>query len=122
MSRNHIMFGEISAWFFKALGGIKPDPENPGFKNILLKPYFVNDLENFQSRFEGPYGWILSSWRKKEDKVIYKVTVPPNSTAKLSFKGKKILKEDGIRFSKNNNDAFEAHLKSGNYLFEIKVK
>ena len=23
MSRNHIMFGEISAWFYKALGGIK---------------------------------------------------------------------------------------------------
>ena len=32
MSRNHIMFGEISAWFYKALGGIKPDPLNLGLK------------------------------------------------------------------------------------------
>jgi len=122
MSRNHIMFGEISAWFYKALGGIKPDPQNPGFKNILLQPNFINDLENFQSRFKGPYGWINSSWKKKSGKVIYKVTVPPNSTAKLSLKGKRILKEDGIRFSKKNNDAFEALLKSGHYHFEIKVK
>jgi alpha-L-rhamnosidase len=122
MSRNHIMFGEISAWFYKALGGIKPDPKNPGFKNILLQPNFVNDLEKFQARFEGPHGWIYSSWEKKKDKVYYEVTVPPNSTAKLCLKGKTILKKDGIDFSKNNDDNFEALLESGNYRFEIKVK
>jgi alpha-L-rhamnosidase len=122
MSRNHIMFGEISAWFYKALGGIKPDPKNPGFKNILLQPNFVNDLEKFQARFEGPHGWIYSSWEKKKDKVYYEVTVPPNSTAKLCLKGKTILKKDGIDFSKNNDGNFEAQLESGNYRFEIKVK
>ena len=26
ISMNHIMFGEIGAWMYKALGGIKPDP------------------------------------------------------------------------------------------------
>ena len=122
MSRNHIMFGEISAWFYKALGGIKPDPKNPGFKNILLQPNFVNDLEKFQARFEGPYGWIYSSWEKKKDKVYYEVTVPPNSTAKLCLKGKTVLKKDGIDFSKNNDGNFEALIESGNYRFEIKVK
>lgn len=28
ISLNHITFGEIGAWFYRALGGIKPDPEN----------------------------------------------------------------------------------------------
>ncbi len=34
---NHIMFGEIDAWYYKALGGIFPDEEKPGFKNVILK-------------------------------------------------------------------------------------
>ena len=30
-SDNHIMMGEISAWFYKALAGIQVDAEHPGF-------------------------------------------------------------------------------------------
>jgi alpha-L-rhamnosidase len=40
LSLNHIMFGEIGAWLFKGLGGIKPDELHPGFKNVLLAPNF----------------------------------------------------------------------------------
>ena len=29
-SRNHIMFGDISAWFYETLGGINVDPRQPG--------------------------------------------------------------------------------------------
>ena len=38
------MYGEIGAWFYKALAGINFDPQQPGFKNILLKPHFVKEL------------------------------------------------------------------------------
>ena len=31
ISANHIMFGEINAWYYKALGGIFPDENQPGF-------------------------------------------------------------------------------------------
>jgi alpha-L-rhamnosidase len=41
ISLNHIMFGEISAWMYKSLGGIYPDEENPGFKNVILRPKFA---------------------------------------------------------------------------------
>ncbi|MCR6720430.1 MAG: hypothetical protein NVV59_09065 [Chitinophagaceae bacterium] len=44
ISMNHIMFGEIGAWFFKALGGIHPDPESPGFKHFYLRPFFAEGL------------------------------------------------------------------------------
>ncbi|RYZ49001.1 MAG: alpha-rhamnosidase, partial [Sphingobacteriales bacterium] len=36
ISLNHMMFGEIGAWLYKGLGGIKPDEMAPGFKNVLL--------------------------------------------------------------------------------------
>ena len=38
ISDNHMMFGEIGGWFYKGLGGIFPDPENPGFKTFCSVP------------------------------------------------------------------------------------
>ncbi|MGM0376282.1 MAG: glycoside hydrolase family 78 protein [Bacteroidota bacterium] len=86
-SQNHIMFGEISAWLFKAPGGINPDRENPGFKNVILKPRFVDGLDHFEAVHLGPYGEIKSSWEKGGNKVIYNVSIPPNSTATLHLRG-----------------------------------
>jgi len=83
ISRNHIMFGEIGAWYYKALGGIKPDPEQPGFKNVLLQPHFVEGLTHFEARHNGPYGEIVSSWKREGNTLIYTAIIPPNSTATL---------------------------------------
>ncbi|MFH0761925.1 MAG: family 78 glycoside hydrolase catalytic domain [Bacteroidota bacterium] len=83
ISRNHIMFGEIGAWYYKALGGIKPDPEQPGFKNVILQPHFVEGLAHFEARHNGPYGEIVSSWKREGNKLIYTAVIPPNSTATL---------------------------------------
>ncbi len=90
ISRNHIMFGEIGAWYFKALGGIKPDPEKPGFKNVILEPHFVAGLEHFEARHTGPFGEIVSSWKREGGKVIYTATIPANSTATLKLEDGKV--------------------------------
>ncbi len=37
ISLNHIMFGEIGAWFYKGLGGIKPDPLTPVSKTFYIE-------------------------------------------------------------------------------------
>ena len=89
------MFGEISAWFYKALGGIKPDPEQPGFKNILLEPHFVSGLDHFKASHQGPFGEILSSWRRSDGMILYSATIPPNSRATLHLGGKDISLESG---------------------------
>jgi alpha-L-rhamnosidase len=120
MSRNHIMFGEIGAWFYKALGGIKPDPQNPGFKNILLAPHFVIGLERFEATHRGPYGTIISAWRKTKKNIDYRVTIPPNSTAKLTLKGRKIFQDQGVVFYQNTPGVYETILEAGEYHFEIK--
>ncbi|MDL2265999.1 glycoside hydrolase family 78 protein [Parabacteroides sp. OttesenSCG-928-G07] len=83
ISDNHMMFGEIGGWFFKGLGGIYPDPEQPGFKNILLRPNFVDGLEEFEATHASPYGLIVSKWKRERRYVNYSVEVPPNSTAVL---------------------------------------
>ena len=102
-SQNHIMYGEIGAWFYKALAGINFDPSNPGFKHILLKPHFVRDLEYVKASYLSPYGKIVSSWQRKDGKVLYQVTVPANAMATLFLQGEEEPK----------------HLSAGSYSFEI---
>lgn len=85
ISDNHMMFGEIGAWFFKGLGGIFPDPQSPGFKHILLQPNFATDLKQFKATHMSPYGEIISEWEVKGKKVTYNVTIPANSTATLTL-------------------------------------
>ena len=127
LSLNHIMFGEINAWFYKALGGIKPDPEQPGFKNVLLQPHFVNGLENFYSEHDGPYGKIISSWEKGNGTVAYTVTIPANSSATVYLKGKDILLDDEpVENSRNatlltNDVDTKIQVKSGSYEFRIRL-
>ncbi|AHM58389.1 alpha-L-rhamnosidase [Flammeovirgaceae bacterium 311] len=137
ISLNHIMFGEISAWFYKALGGIKPDPQSPGFKNVVLAPNFVAGLNQFEAAHEGPYGTIVSSWKKSGKRIDYHVTVPPNSTATLllpAAKGKWYY--GGAQLTKVNSEFISPstsarstgasagentyQLQSGTYRFELR--
>lgn len=83
ISDNHMMFGEIGAWFYKGLGGIFPDPQAPGFEHIVLRPNFVGGLDDFEASFKTPRGQLISKWEVKGDRVTYEVTVPANSSATL---------------------------------------
>ena len=121
ISMNHIMFGEIGAWFYKGLGGIKPDPDHVGFKNILLEPHFVDGLNTFDASFNAPTGKIESSWNKENGKVVYRVSIPPNATATL-----KLTLREGQKLTKNQNtlplnkgNTYVLPLISGKYAFEI---
>lgn len=119
MSRNHIMFGEIGAWYYKALGGIKPDPDHPGFKNILLEPHFVEGLEHFEATFDGPFGEIVSSWKKENGQVTYDVVIPPNSSATLKLKTRDVQGIPSIQVKFLGKDQFEWKLPAGKYSLVI---
>jgi alpha-L-rhamnosidase len=126
ISMNHIMFGEIGAWMYKALGGIFPDERNPGFRNVILKPSFVTGLEYFEAEHDGPYGKIVSSWKREGEKIAYKVVIPANSTATLYISaadilenGKKLTSNEFINTEKDEKGNYMLFLKAGQYNFTI---
>jgi alpha-L-rhamnosidase len=128
ISLNHIMFGEISAWFYKALGGIRPDPDQPGFKNILLEPYFVNGLDHFEASHQGPYGIILSKWVKSKEKIDYFVTVPANSSATLILPEQAVMEGNQpiesnqfINIIATDKTSLKLSLLAGSYHFTFKL-
>ncbi len=118
ISLNHIMFGEIGAWMYKGLAGIKIDENYPSFKNVILSPNFVDGLNHFEAKHIGPYGEIVSSWKREGKSVVYDVVIPANSTASITFPqdgGKKVY-EDG----KLLNISGQYKITSGTYEFEIR--
>lgn len=130
ISMNHIMFGEIGAWLYKALGGIKPDENLPGFKNVLLEPHFVKDLAGFEAKHNSPYGTIVSSWKRTDDNVInYNFTIPANATATLRlniaadqqvYENGKQLKGTVIKHEEGNKKTLVFILSAGAYGFEVR--
>ncbi len=125
LSMNHIMFGEIGAWFYKGLGGIFPDPENPGFKNVILKPNFVPALDQFEASHDGPYGKIVSKWIRTGDSLTYFIALPPNSAATVYLNSStikdsgKIAKMKGVHAFKTVGNLTKFNLESGIYSLKI---
>ena len=80
-SRNHIMFGDISAWFYKALAGINPDPAAPAFKHFVIKPNVVGGLTSAEASYDSVRGRIVSDWEVEHGRFKLTVKVPANATA-----------------------------------------
>jgi alpha-L-rhamnosidase len=113
LSMNHIMFGEIGAWMYKGMGGIYPDENSPGFKNIILKPNFV--VDSMETVHTGPQGTIVSAWKKVKKAFRYTAVIPPNSGATFYLPEVKGLKP---YYHGKRTDAKTIPLDAGTHLFE----
>jgi alpha-L-rhamnosidase len=80
-SLNHIMMGEVSAWMTRTLAGINIDPENPGFKNSIIKPHFVAGLNHAKGSLNSIHGEIVSEWTRNAGEIILHLQIPANTTA-----------------------------------------
>ncbi len=96
ISMNHIMFGQIGAWLYKGLGGIRPDPAEPGFRHVIVEPHFVAGLDHFEARHRGPYGLIGCAWRREKKRVRVEVVIPANSSATIVLPGRRMEVGAGI--------------------------
>ena len=118
ISDNHMMFGEIGAWLFKGLGGIRPDPSDPGFKHIILTPLFADGLDRFEASHLAPDGIITSSWTRKGNKVTYTVKVPSNTSATLSVQAKRV-QCPGLNPEKTGDGIWKTGIPAGTWKFSI---
>ena len=84
-----ILAGYLGAWMYQTLGGINYDPQQPGFKHIIMRPEPVGDLRWVRASYKSAYGTIVSDWKIEDGKFIWNVTVPPNTTATVYVPSKK---------------------------------
>jgi alpha-L-rhamnosidase len=91
------MFGGVCEWFYQALAGINPDPESPGFKHIVIRPYLLGDISHVEAKYRSVHGEIKSSWLRNRDEFHLSVTVPGSCTATILLPdiGKHSILESG---------------------------
>ncbi|MDB6027598.1 MAG: alpha-L-rhamnosidase [Verrucomicrobiales bacterium] len=128
-SGNHLMLvGDLVIWFHEDLAGIKADPEQTGFKHIIMKPQPVGDLTFVKATHRSPYGLISSDWKKENGKFKWNITVPANSSATIYLpatsadsileSGQSATKAKGVTFLRIENGLALFDVQSGSYSFE----
>lgn len=128
-SRNHIMFGDIGAWFYEALAGINPDPAKPGFKHIIIRPRPVGDLRYVRAWHRSPYGSIGSSWNRGAGKLNLGIEIPANTTAtvyvpaasvdRVTADGRHASSYQGVKFIGMQDGCAVFEVGSGTYVFRV---
>jgi alpha-L-rhamnosidase len=119
--------GNIAGWDVESLAGIRPDPENPGFKNVIIKPNVVGDLHWVECWYDSVRGKIVSRWYKRGNRLLMEVAVPANATATIyvpakradavTESGKPAEKAEGVRFLREENGRAVFRVESGTYSF-----
>jgi alpha-L-rhamnosidase len=124
--------GNIVAWHMESLAGIRPDPTEPGFKRIIIKPNVIGDLTWVKAHHDSPYGRITSHWKRDGDTLTMKVTIPANTTAtvyvpardaeSVTESGKPATQARGVKFLRMGGNVAVCSVGSGSYEFKSKMK
>ena len=96
-SQMHHMYSDIDAWFYRYLAGISPDPEKPGFRNILFRPACLRELGSMKGTHETPYGTARIEWEIRGNEIVIGLLIPPSCTGTLTVPGNIRLKESGAQ-------------------------
>nr|WP_199074940.1 glycoside hydrolase family 78 protein [Pedobacter sp. ASV19] len=127
-SQNHVMMlGDLLIWYYENLAGIKAAA--PGFKEIVMKPEMINGLDSVEATYHSVYGKIRSGWRKSAGYFKWNVSIPANSSARLSIPATSVdvVREgngkaewtEGLKFIKMQGGRAIFEVSSGNYLFTV---
>jgi alpha-L-rhamnosidase len=85
-SNCHPMFGSVSEWLYRWLGGIRPDPDYPGFSRFSINPALPEALSYVECTYNSPFGQIVSNWKRIDStRVRFDITVPVGSIAAVKL-------------------------------------
>lgn len=131
-SFNHYAFGAVAVWMSEYSLGIQRDPNNPGFKHFVLRPTPdpTRKMAWAKGHYDSVYGRIVSEWEQKGNRTIYRIVVPPNTTAELRLpaerlakvrEGKKsVQKAQGVQYLSQEGERLHFSLQSGTYQFTVR--
>ena len=128
-SRNHVMMGDVKAWFVKFLAGIRPESADPGFHSFDVRPELVGGVTSASARYESVRGTICSSWHFRAGVFRLKVLVPPNTRCKVYLPASRVEqcceggipldRVEGLRSFGIEGNRVRAEVGSGSYAFSV---
>ena len=95
-SFNHYAFGSVGEWIMRAVSGIAPDEEGPGYARFIVRPRPGLQIPNVKSSYHSIRGDIVSNWKIENERMSLELIVPPNTSATLYLP---MVEYDSIRES-----------------------
>lgn len=80
-SRLHNCYNGIGSWFYQAIGGIRPDEHEPGYKLVWIDPQIPAGITWAKTSKETPYGLLAVDWELNDGTMNMEIIIPPGSTA-----------------------------------------
>jgi alpha-L-rhamnosidase len=129
-SHNHPMFGSVSEWFYKALGGLNLAPDAVGCDKLVVKPQLVGDLQWVKASYDSVHGKVISEWSRHGTKVMLHIRVPVGVSAtvfvpaakgaRLSEGGRPLERVKGIQLLRREGGCVLLGVGAGDYRFSAK--
>lgn len=93
-SHCHDMMGHIIEWYYNGIAGIIP--MEPGFKEVMIRPYLPEEMTEFECSYESVSGIISVSVKEEKESIQVLVKVPDNvkyviDIKQLEDRGKKAV-------------------------------
>lgn len=92
-SFNHYAYGCVCQWLWETTAGICADPQQPGFKHIVMHPLPDKRLGGISASYQSAAGLIKSEWHYNGDTWEWTFTVPEGATATVTLPGETESKE-----------------------------
>jgi alpha-L-rhamnosidase len=124
-SFNHYAYGAIGEWLYHVVAGLRPDETGPGYKHIVFHPHPGGKLRFARAGLHSMYGPVEAAWTIKDGRMVYRITVPPNTQASIRLprareeqvleSGKALSESGGILRVEQNADFLLVRVGSGRY-------
>ena len=122
-SFNHYSPGLRGPMAVLGAGGISWTSRIPAINSSSSGPSSPRTLSYFKATLDSPYGLISSYWHIGRDKLLYDVTIPPNTSAMLTFPvpSQNVL-QSGQPLKEKETDVTNLTLPAGTYNFSFPQK
>jgi len=85
LSFNHYAYGAMIDWVYRTVAGLAPDPDEPGYRRVLVAPRPADALTAAAARIDTAFGRLSIEWRLDGDDLVAELEVPYGATAVLDL-------------------------------------
>ncbi len=118
-SNNHLMLGHVMEWFYSGIAGIQQTESSIAYKELLIKPQIVGDIQSAKATFNSPYGEVVSDWKIIDNTYYLNVNIPANSCALVSMPGTGKVTIDGPQNDQLKELENNGKIENGRTIFKI---
>ncbi len=94
-SYNHYAYGAVCQWIWESVAGIKADPEEPGFRHIIMEPIPDRRLGSIDAEYNSAAGTIKSEWHYCGEQWVWNFSIPEGARASVKAPGSDVFEEFG---------------------------